>query len=304
MMGKVIVLTNLKGGVGKTTDTDMMAIVAAKKSLFNKKVLLIDVDLQANTTSNMTRTFGTVEYPQSFTKAVQSGTLTKAIYHLTNNLDLIPGSQGTHDLNEWILDNSKTKRLRYMFLKKMIDEIKDHYDYIFFDVAPSTDNSVDAITMTSDYIVAVQEVKRFSMDGTSMLIDTYLQPMLNAFPDDAHFQVAGILPTMFQTKRKNQLENYQKTVDIYGKDNVFSTIIKRHDRLEGFGEQGISLNDYEDRRMFALFADLFTELEKRIDSFEKYGDIVDFSYTQKYYDPLTNKTLLLGKEIIPNGLIE
>lgn len=303
-MGKVIVLTNLKGGVGKTTDTDMMAIVAAKKSLFNKKVLLIDVDLQANTTSNMTRTFGTVEYPQSFTKAVQSGTLTKAIYHLTNNLDLIPGSQGTHDLNEWILDNSKTKRLRYMFLKKMIDEIKDHYDYIFFDVAPSTDNSVDAITMTSDYIVAVQEVKRFSMDGTSMLIDTYLQPMLNAFPDDAHFQVAGILPTMFQTKRKNQLENYQKTVDIYGKDNVFSTIIKRHDRLEGFGEQGISLNDYEDRRMFALFADLFTELEKRIDSFEKYGDIVDFSYTQKYYDPLTNKTLLLGKEIIPNGLIE
>lgn len=303
-MGKVIVLTNLKGGVGKTTDTDMMAIVAAKKSLFNKKVLLIDVDLQANTTSNMTRTFGTVEYPQSFTKAVQSGTLTKAIYHLTNNLDLIPGSQGTHDLNEWILDNSKTKRLRYMFLKKMIDEIKDHYDYIFFDVAPSTDNSVDAITMTSDYIVAVQEVKRFSMDGTSMLIDTYLQPMLNAFPDDAHFQVAGILPTMFQTKRKNQLENYQKTVDIYGKDNVFSTIIKRHDRLEGFGEQGISLNDYEDRRMFALFADLFTELEKRIDSFEKYGDIVDFSYTQKYYDPLTNKTLPLGKEIIPNGLIE
>ncbi|MGF2438624.1 AAA family ATPase, partial [Lentilactobacillus otakiensis] len=42
-MGKIIVLTNLKGGVGKTTDTDMMAIVAAKKSLFNKKVLLIDV---------------------------------------------------------------------------------------------------------------------------------------------------------------------------------------------------------------------------------------------------------------------
>lgn len=117
-MGKIIVLTNLKGGVGKTTDTDMMAIVAAKKSLFNKKVLLIDVDLQANTTSNMTRTFGTVEYPQSFTKAVQSGTLNQAIYHLTDNLDLIPGSQGTHDLNEWILDNSKTKRSRYMFLKK------------------------------------------------------------------------------------------------------------------------------------------------------------------------------------------
>lgn len=303
-MGEIIVLTNLKGGVGKTTDTDMMAIVAAKKSLFNKKVLLIDVDLQANTTSNMTRTFGTVEYPQSFTKAVQSGTLNQAIYHLTDNLDLIPGSQGTHDLNEWILDNSKTKRSRYMFLKKMIDEIKNNYDYIFFDVAPSTDNSVDAITMTSDYIVAVQEVKRFSMDGTSMLIDTYLQPMLNAFPDDAHFQVAGILPTMFQTKRKNQLENYQKTVDVYGKDNVFSTIIKRHDRLEGFGEQGISLNDYEDRRMFALFADLFTELEKRIASFEKYGDIVDFSYTQKYYDPLTNKTLPLGKEITPNGSIE
>lgn len=303
-MGKVIVLTNLKGGVGKTTDTDMMAITAAKESLFNKKVLLIDVDLQANSTSNMTRTFNREEYPQSFTKAVEEGTFSNAITHLTKNLDFVAGSQGTHDLNEWILEHSKTKKERYMFLKSMIDEIKDQYDYIFFDVAPSTDNSVDAITMVSDYIVAVQEVKRFSMDGTRMLIDTYLQPMLNAFPDDAHFQVAGILPAMFQTKRKNQERNYQKTVDLYGADNVFSTIIKRHDRLEGFGEVGISLRDYEDRRMFALFADIFTELTYRIDAFEKNGDISNFTYKQRYYDPLTNKTLPLGREIKPNGIIK
>ena len=62
--GRVVVLTNLKGGVGKTTDTDLLAIVASKPALFNQKVLLIDVDLQANTTNNIKRTFNVNQIPQ------------------------------------------------------------------------------------------------------------------------------------------------------------------------------------------------------------------------------------------------
>ncbi|WP_233995417.1 AAA family ATPase [Levilactobacillus brevis] len=171
-------LNKYESGVGKTTDTDLLAITASKPSLFNQKVLLIDVDLQANTTSNVKRTFNQRHFPQSFVKAVQSGTLKNAIFPLTKNLDFIAGSIAEHELTDTIIDNSKSKR-RYLYLTKMVDEIKYDYDYIFFDVAPSTDTVVDAIIMASDYIIAVQEVRKMAMEGTSNFIGKYLQPMLD-----------------------------------------------------------------------------------------------------------------------------
>lgn len=299
-MAYVIVFTNLKGGVGKTSDTDMIALVASQ--LFRKKTLLIDVDLQANSTQNMSRTFKNVEYPQSFTNAVMKGTLKNAIQSLSNNLDFIAGSAGTHNLNEWILDHSKNKKERYLFFTSLIDEIKGNYDYIFFDVAPSTDNAVDAIMMCCDYIIPVQEVKRFSMDGTASLISNYLTPMINAFPDEAHFQVAGVLPAIFQNRKQQQQINYEETVKRYGRDNVFYTVIKKLERLDRFGEHGITLNDYQDRKIWAIFADLLLELEERIKSFELTGDVVDFKFTPQYYDIENNKELAKSKEVALNGI--
>lgn len=299
-MAYIIVFTNLKGGVGKTSDTDMMSLVASQ--IFHKKVLLIDVDLQANSTQNMSRTFNNVEYPQSFTNAVMEGSLKRAIVSLSSNLDFIAGSAGTHDLNEWILDHSKNKKGRYLFFKNMIEELQDGYDYIFFDVAPSTDNAVDAIMMCCDYIIPVQEVKRFSMDGTASLISNYLTPMVEAFPEKAHFQVAGVLPAIFQNRKRQQQINYEETVERYGQDNVFFTIIKRLERLDRFGEHGITLNDYQDRKIWAIFADLLLELEARITSFEQTGDILDFKFKPIYYDIENNKELAASKEIKLNGI--
>ena len=299
-MAYVVVFTNLKGGVGKTSDTDMIALVASQ--IFHKKTLLIDVDLQANSTQNMSRTFKNVEYPQSFTNAVMKGTLKKAIQPLSPNLDFIAGSAGTHNLNEWILDHSKNKKERYLFFTSLINEIKDNYDYIFFDVAPSTDNAVDAIMMCCDYIIPVQEVKRFSMDGTASLISNYLTPMINAFPDEAHFQVAGVLPAIFQNRKQQQQINYEETVKHYGRDNVFYTVIKKLERLDRFGEHGITLNDYQDRKIWAIFADLLLELEERIKLFELTGDVVDFKFTSQYYDIENNKELAKSKEIELNGI--
>lgn len=299
-MAYVIVFTNLKGGVGKTSDTDMIALVASQ--IFQKKTLLIDVDLQANSTQNMSRTFKNVEYPQSFTNAVMKGTLKNAIQSLSPNLDFIAGSAGTHNLNEWILDHSTNKKDRYLFFKNLIDEIKDNYDYIFFDVAPSTDNTVDAIMMCCDYIIPVQEVKRFSMDGTASLISNYLTPMINAFPDEAHFQVAGVLPAIFQNRKQQQQINYEETVKRYGRDNVFYTVIKKLERLDRFGEHGITLNDYQDRKIWAIFADLLLELEERIKSFEMTGDVIDFKFTSQYYDIENNKELAKSKGIELNGI--
>lgn len=56
--------------------------------------------------------------------------------------------------------------------------------------------------------------------------------------------------------------------------------------------------------MWALFADLFCELEKRIESFEKTGDVLNFTYIPKYYDSMNNELLPLGKEIERSGIVK
>lgn len=292
--GKVIVFSNKKGGVGKTSDTDMTALVASQ--LFHRKVLLIDVDQQANTTASMVRTFGEKRFKKSFAKCVEDGSLKGGITPLSPWLDMIAGSGNESELNEIIYRGSKSKSDQYRVLKPLIDEIRDDYDYIFFDVAPSLDTTLYSIFYATDYIIIVQEVKRFSMDGASVLIDE-LQKFLNRYKKEVNYEILGILPAILRRRRKQQLKNYQETVDQYGASEVFSTIIKSHDRIEGFGEEGIKLDDVEDRKIWALFADLFMEIEARIAYFEKYGDIEGFTYELQYYNSKKNRTLKLGKEI-------
>lgn len=294
-MGKVILFSNLKGGVGKTTDTDITAVVASQ--LFHRKVLLIDVDMQANSTSNMSKTFKINNFNQSFASAVVNGSLKPAIMSLSPNLDFIAGSSAESEINTFITTHSQSKSDEYRFFKPMIDEVKDDYDYIFFDIAPSIDNTVFSILYNTDYVIAVQEVKRFSMDGTSVLISK-LKNFYATYKDEGvHYEVLGILPAILQPRRKQQLKNYQETINQFGKSNVFSTIIKHHDRIEGFEENGISLNDIADRKIWALYADLFTEIEARIKYNEQNGDNKGFEYQLQYYDSKVNKTLDKGKEI-------
>ena len=116
-------------------------------------------------------------------------------------------------------------------------------------------------------------------------------------------QIIGILPVLFSVRRSSQKSNYQKTVDRYGESNIFKSIVKGSDRLEMYGEIGIQLNDYVDRRWWAVFADIFFELEQRIEFYETHGDIEGFSYELQYADSMSNRILPKGKEIGINGVI-
>lgn len=93
------------------------------------------------------------------------------------------------------------------------------------------------------------------------------------------------------------------TFEEFGSDNVFTTIIKAADRIEEYGENDIRLNDFHDQRVWGRFSDLLLEIEARMDSFYKTGDVENFKYKIKFVNNGNTKLSDLAKEHSEYGII-
>ncbi len=295
---KVIINAQQKGGVGKTTDTVMEAVVAA--TVFDKKVLVIDTDLQANATTVLSRTFHVEELPMTLMRALEQEDLRPAIVKLNDNLSMIPSGYDMRNYGDFLNETFDTLEDRTFYLKKLIDPLKADFEYIFIDVPPSTDLKVDNAMVAADYVIVVQETQQFSFEGSKRLIFEYLQILSDDFGEMITTQVIGILPVLLQKRRALHQKIVEQTEEEFGKDNVFNTIINNHARLEYYPRLGIQFEDVHDKKMFALFADIFNELEQRIALYEATGDIKDFTYHHLYVND--NKLTAKGKELKAHGL--
>lgn len=298
--GRIVIMTNLKGGIGKTTDNDLLSLVGSQ--IFKKKILLVDYDQERNTTSNITSTFQITKYNKSLAFAIENNDWLGSVTHLSENLDFIAGSFASKGLLDWLNEKYPKGEKRDFAFKKVFDTLRKKYDYVFIDCPPSADNIVQAFITTCDYIIQVQELKRFAMEGTKTFTEEVLLKLIRAYGDKAHFQIIGILPVLFSLRIRRQKEHLVSLKDMYGEANIFATVIKGSDRLENYGEEGVRLNDYVDRRMWSIFCDIFNELEERIKYYEKTGDTKGFSYEPVFADSINNKTLQRGLELKLNGV--
>ncbi|KRL03369.1 MAG: ParA superfamily DNA segregation protein PrgP [Liquorilactobacillus hordei] len=299
-MTYTIINAQQKGGVGKTTDTVMEAIVAA--TIFNKKVLVIDTDLQGNATQFLSKTFGNPEIPNTLMACLEKEDLSLGIVNLSPKIDMIGCDYDMRNYTEFLDKKFKSLADKTFYLKKLLDKIKDSYDFIFIDVPPSTDIKVDNAMVCADYVIVIQETQQFSFDGSKRLILTYLQTLVNDFGDLINVQVAGVLPVLLQARRPLQQKIVDETIEYFGRDNVFNNIINNHARLEWYTAQGVQFEDYHDKRIFSLYADIFNELLKRIESFESTGDVEGFHYEHEFING--NRLTEKGKKLKLDGFTE
>ena len=152
-MGKIIAIANQKGGVGKTTTS---VNLAASLGVLEKKVLLVDADPQANATSGLGIEVDAVE-KGSYQVLEHTITAKEAIVATNSpNLNLIPAHIDLVAIEIELVD----KTHREMMLRKALDPIKDHYDYIFIDCAPS----LGLITLNA--LTAAHSFSIFCMSST------------------------------------------------------------------------------------------------------------------------------------------
>jgi len=233
-MGKIIAIANQKGGVGKTTTT---VNLAASLGVLEKKVLLIDADPQANATSGLgidvesieLGTYQVLEHTKSAKETI--------IRTDSPNLDLMPSHIDLVAIEIELVDKDE----REYMLKKAIIGLKEEYDYILIDCAPSLGLlTLNALTAADSVIIPIQ-CEYFALEGLGKLLNTIKSVQKIHNPD---LDIEGLLLTMFDSRLRlsNQVvEEVRK----HFTNMVFDTIIQRNVRLSEAPSYGESIIKYD-----------------------------------------------------------
>ena len=252
-MGKAIAIFNQKGGVGKTTTNINLGACLAMKG---KKILMIDMDPQGNTTSGIGIAKNDLSDTVYELLIEEDYDPKKAILHTgTKNLDLIPANVDLAGAEiELVTLTEREKRL-----KKALDKVRKYYDYIFIDCPPSLGLlTINALTAVDSILIPIQ-CEFYALEGVSQLVSTVelVKSRMNK-----KLEIEGVVLSMFDGRTNLSIQVVQEVKKYFG-SKVFSTVIPRNIRLAEAPSFGMPVIEYDPRskgaRAYQEFAEEFLE---------------------------------------------
>ena len=247
-MGKSIAIFNQKGGVGKTTTNINLAACLA---LRGKKILVIDIDPQGNTTSGLgvaKKGLPYTSYDLLVTDVDPVATIMKTNF---KNLDIIPASVDLAGAEiELVNIKGRERRLKYA-----LDQIRSAYDYILIDCPPSLGLlTLNALTAVDSVLIPIQ-CEFYALEGVSQLISTIdlVKRSLNS-----ELKIEGVILSMFDGRTNLSLQVMEEVKKYFG-SKIYNTVSPRNVRLAEAPSYGLPIISYDPRSKGAMAYEAFAE---------------------------------------------
>lgn len=233
-MERTIAVANQKGGVGKTTTAINLSACLAE---LGKKILVIDLDPQGNTTSG----FGIEKENQEKTVYEiligECGAEEATLKNVVENLDLIPSNVNLSGAEIELIGIDRKE----FILREQLASIRDQYDFAIIDCPPSLNMlTVNAMTTADSVLVPIQ-CEYYALEGLSQLIYTINLVKERLNPD---LKLEGVVFTMYDARTNLSLqvvENVKSNLH----QNIYKTIIPRNVRLAEAPSHGLPINQYD-----------------------------------------------------------
>ena len=235
-MGRIIAITNLKGGVGKTTTAINLSACLAEAG---QRVLAVDFDPQGNTTSGL---------------GLEKGNLDNTVYELLmgeckleecifqsvqERLDVMPSDMDLSGAEIELLDIQNKESI----LKDYLEKVEDKYDFIIIDCPPSINLlTINALTAADTVIVPIQ-CEYYALEGLSQVLKTVALVQKKMNPN---LEIEGVVFTMYDSRTNLSLEVVENVKE-HLNQNIYKTIIPRNVRLAEAPSYGMPINQYDSR---------------------------------------------------------
>ena len=235
-MGRVIAVANQKGGVGKTTTVINLSACLAEKG---KKVLVIDIDPQGNTSSGLGVDKNNAENTVYELLLGECGIKDCIIDNVYDGLSIIPANVNLAGAEIELIGIPD----QHYILKKHIEKIREDFDFIILDCPPSLNTlTVNAMSAADSVLVPIQ-CEYYALEGLSQLIHTI--ELVKARMNDRLY-IEGVVFTMYDARTNLSLQVVENVKDTL-KQNIYKTIIPRNVRLAESPSHGVPINIYDSK---------------------------------------------------------